>query len=453
MSLSNLLQHGHSAEEALALLIQHAPKLKKEAHKLLHSGWAVGDVLRRFQDTGKGDNVKAKPVSPSEIAALSIYKNRQKSGEQNLENVVKQGLPLALGAAGASAAAPYLSRALPGISGALTGRGTTAAGPAAQAIQSAVGEEMPESTPEAAQITAQPPEVQSPQAAPESNAIKLLGKEGFVDNLSKRNPPDVIASYLEYQLKPEQKKFVKENGIDLLNEVVAYLKDLNNPTEAPEEASPAAVVPEMQAPQLAPPSIQAQLPEASKQPEPAAPAVGKEVSLPDGSVGEIETIDPKGRYATVNVDGNSRRVKIEDISVEPEDVVAFVNQISGVPESERSRLISFFAYQPETKTLAVQYHNGEFYTYDDVQEDEINPVVNAEGVAKTTGKDEYGAHVAGRPDSRGAALIENIINAPKYKKSGKGQEKNNNYQRFNTLYDYFSILRRKPKKKKVGIKP
>ena len=468
--IAKLLAGGHSPDELLALLVKNAPKLKKEIGTLIGSGWGAKEVLDRVSKNpaAKGaDFRRFQPLSPEETAANYIQRGEaereaspQARGLETAKGIAKTAGAAALGYAGASLLPMALARAAPALGAAAQG----AAPAAAQAVAPTVGAAAAQAAPAA--IGAVANAIRKPTSTDPKEVLTALGIFDKIDAAKGQGKsPDLLALASNKLLSPEAKEIAKANDINVPAAVWEYLT--GRPGPGPEEqasatptiqpeAPAAAEVPPIQAvapPEAAPENPATNVPAVKEPSEPAKPQPGKEAILPDGNVGEIESVDPSGRYVTVNVNGTRRRVKFEDVEVEPENVVAFVNQVAAIPESERSRLISFFAYQPETKTLAVQFHNGDFYTYDDIAEDKFKNVVNASGTAKTTGADDYGEHVAGVPDSRGAALIEEIINDPKYKKAKKGEPENTNYKRFGTLYDYWEKLRKKPKGKKAVTKP
>lgn len=185
--------------------------------------------------------------------------------------------------------------------------------------------------------------------------------------------------------------------------------------------------------------------ESNTQPKTTKAAIGKLAALPNGEIGKIESM--KNNVAKINVDGKSSLRKLTDLDYEPEEVVDLVTKALQIPEHERSRLIAFWGYDEPSKELYVQFHNGEFYKYHDVSPENLKELEESKGVAKTTGKDQYGKHVAGVADSRGAALIGNIIRDPKYGKQNKGKT----YVQIKKFFDHWQKLRRQPKKRKSDV--
>lgn len=451
-----LVAAGYTAKQILNFLADKIDGLPKSISGARSGGYSDDQILQFLsKKLPRGQSKRAQESASAAERYMSGIglKTKEEKAQSRQKNL--QGLTgLAAGALTAYAGYRALSQAPKAIS-AMLGKQ-----PGAQIGNVPVAGQTPPmaAAPVSPQVPATPqiPAVEKPAitSQPKIPRIQELGLTQRADTMhSAGNPPKVIASVLQQNLTPEQKRFVKKENIDLVQEVQQYLQSKTpNIGKTPEESPVSSEITPVKQP-ISPeivgkPSESVGIPEIEAEAE-AAP--GKSVVLPSGEVGQIEKVDPKHRYVSVNIDGKKRNIKFSDIEVEPENVVEFVNHIAQIPESERSRLVSYFAYQPESRTLAVQFHNGNFYTYSDVEPEKIKPIVEATGVAKTTGRDEYGEHVAGRPDSRGAALIEEIINDPKYKKAKKGEEKNANYQAFDTLYDYWKAFRRVSKKKRKEI--
>lgn len=457
--------YGYTAVQVLEFLTKKFPELTKSVEKSKEQGYDPETILEFISKNqgrmGFGVNNKKKQQQTDDANQTSYENYLQNAG---LTEKPKDKAQKAVGGIFGQTIKnipTFYGLAMMGAN--LYGMGKKAIGsvPNVGSSQAPVQPEQPINPAQPIQPTAPSPAgpVEARQATTPDPAslLKEMGILPTVDTMSSAsNAPEVIADVLGMTMTPEQKKFIKDKKIDLGNVIGQYISKKPTQPKDQQQGQEAAKFNEMTQPTPQQPETQQtqanEVEQAVQAKQPELPSVepGKEVALPDGSIGEIEKVDPKGRYVTVKVDGKMRNVKFDDVEVEPENVVEFVNHVAGIPESERSRLISFFAYQPETKTLAVQFHNGTFYTYSDVDPEKIKPIAEAKGTPKTSGQDEYGAHVAGVPDSRGAALIEEIINNEKYKKSKKGESQNKNYQAFETLYDYWKAFRKKPKRKKVG---
>lgn len=491
--ISQLLSGGHSPDELIALLAKNAPKLKKEIGTLIASGWGADAILKRVSKMPGAKNLdfrKFEPISPDERASHLVQQGRSEQAAtpeaqrfETAKGAGKAALGAGLGLAGASLLPAALSRAAPALAG-LAGRPASSIGSAAAPTAAAAPAITEALTPKIGSAITTAAGATAPVVRKTAKDIlQNLGLLGIAKN-SKGVDPKALKTYIE-TLHKDAAKAAKDQGIDLEQVFADYFAQPEEATA--EEAQETALTPEEIIEQTTPqvsdnqyagggkpieenPKIGISAPELpinagtsingptmAPEPvkpkpepeEPAKPEPGKDVILPDGDVGEIEEVDPNGKYVTVNVNGKRRRVKFEDVEVEPENLVEFMHTVAAIPESERSRMIAYFGYQPKTKTLAVQFHNGEYYNFHDVDEEDIKPVANASGTAKTTGKDEYGEHIAGVPDSRGAALIERIISNPKYARPKKGEQENPNYEKFEKIYDYWEKLRRKTKRKKA----
>ena len=477
--IAKLLAGGHSPDELLALLVKNAPKLKKEIGTLIGSGWGAKEVLDRVSKNpaAKGaDFRRFQPLSPEETAANYIQRgdaereaSPQARGNETMKNIGKIAGTAALGYAGASLLPMALARAAPALAGlggqaapALGAAAQGAAPTAAQAVAPTVGAAAAQAAPAA--IGAVANAIRKPTSTDPKEVLTALGIFDKIDAAKGQGKsPDLLALASNKLLSPEAKEIAKANDINVPAAVWEYLT--GRPGPGPEEqasatptiqpeAPAAAEVPPIQAvapPEAAPEAPVTNVPAVKEPSEPAKPEPGKEAILPDGNVGEIEAVDPNGRYVTVNVNGTRRRVKFEDVEVEPEQAKAFVNEVLQIPERQRSGPIAFIAYDAPSNSLAVQYHEGKFRIFDDVDQEKVNRIMSGETLAKTTGSNEYGSWTAGTPSVVGAAMVEEITSNPKYRRAKKGEPRNPNYRTFETLLDYYEGLREKPKRSQKAI--
>jgi len=172
---------------------------------------------------------------------------------------------------------------------------------------------------------------------------------------------------------------------------------------------------------------------------------GALVLTPQGKISEVKAKGPTGLI--VDDGGKGVKHKEEDLEQEPADVPNIVENILKIPEVDRSSIVSLFTFDPDEKSMYIQYHNGETYKYNDVDPKEVSAVADKMGIPVTEGKSMFGAWSPEDKKSLGAALIQRFLQNPKYKKPKKGDPANPNYKKLETLYDYWEKLRKKPKRK------
>jgi len=172
---------------------------------------------------------------------------------------------------------------------------------------------------------------------------------------------------------------------------------------------------------------------------------GSLVITPNGKVSEIKA--KTGSDFIVDAGGKGVKHNASDLEEEPADVANIVENILKIPEVDRSSIVSLFTYDPDDKTMYIQYHNGETYKYIDVDPETVKEVAEKNGTPVSEGKGTYGAWSPEDKKSLGAALIHKFIRDPKYAKPKKGEPANPNYKKLETFYDYWEKLRKKPKNK------
>lgn len=172
---------------------------------------------------------------------------------------------------------------------------------------------------------------------------------------------------------------------------------------------------------------------------------GALVLTPNGKVSEVKAKGPTGLI--VDEGGKGTKHQEADLEQEPEDVIDIVNNILKIPEVDRSSVVSLFTYDPEDQQMIIQFHTGESFKYYGMPPEEVKEIAEKNGTPVTEGKNVFGAWSPEDKKSLGAALIQRVINNPKYKKPKKGEPPNPNYKKLDTLYDFYEKLRKKPKRK------
>jgi hypothetical protein len=463
--ISQLLDNGLTSEEILAFLKKNAPTLSRKIQNLLTGGWAPSEILSFLnQDKGSAKQVNfknAKPASPEEIAAMQIYKSkrdipqsRDELALQDLTKFTKNALKV-----GASLAVPYLaSRAIP-----------KAAQIGAEAI-------IPEVLPAQKQIPFNPrglpgqaakkaipfqekgPAVSSspstPPAMPTNQGVTALKKISSEDlfnqmGLTNRiqsmaeagNNPEQVTAILDYMMSSKQKKFIQSQTDEPLSNLVSdYMSKIS---QQPKEQASVQETPEME--------IQAGEPEQKLEPiseevieekKPVNIEKGSLTFTPDGKIGEVKGIDSKG--AIVEIDGKAKKIPIEELEGEPQELLQTVQNLLKIPEVDRSSVVSLFTYDPEENSMYIQFHTGDTYKYFDVDPEIVMRIANKIGIPVSQGKNIFGAWSPADRQSLGATLIQEIIKDPKYAKSNVGKT----YKKLETLYDYWQKLRKPTKKRK-----
>lgn len=210
---------------------------------------------------------------------------------------------------------------------------------------------------------------------------------------------------------------------------------IQNPTQP---QTPQPVQPPLQ--NLSPPT------EASKNITNVPKEIFKKVVVTPKGVGEVKYEGNKN--VVTNVGGQDKSYFKEDITKPSEEIIQAVEQILQIPEVDRSSVVSLFTYDPSENKMYIQFHTGDTYKYMDVDPEKVYAVANKLGIPVTSGKNVFGAWSPEDKNSLGAALIQQIIKDPKYAKPKKGEPPNPNFQKLETLFDYWSKLRKPTKKRK-----
>lgn len=171
---------------------------------------------------------------------------------------------------------------------------------------------------------------------------------------------------------------------------------------------------------------------------------GETVITPMGA-GEVHKVHGKDAY--IEVDGKLKKVPASEIEPPEQDVVAAVSNILKIPEVDRSSNVALYVYDPDEHKAFFQFHNGEMYKYLDMDPQVVQDIAEKNATPITSGQNQYGAWSPDDPHgSLGAALWAYVLKDPKYAKSKKGEPENPNYRKLQTLYDYWTGLRKKKRK-------
>jgi len=487
---------GVSAQQILRFLGTQSPSIANKIQSMLAAGLSAEKVVNFFTNKENFQQLKQElsknmmnPAQAENPLVLGQHIRDNARGQDlsstvtnNLASAAKTGVAL-----GATALGSYaLSRALPAIAGQFgagsvppvsptpnTPPGGTPPGglgtnnlppqdpaPGLPPVPGSPGPGGPGGQPQTGQPPAPGMPGPSPNAQKHVDIIKQLGLEQHIQRQGHMTPQDIAAT-VEHLTSPGQKKWIAEQTSAPIEQVVSdYLASVGGqqqvtpPVQQSNQVSPEQSPPvvagsqQTPVPQSVTPQATAEIPEEIKKGVSSLSGknIGSIVSV-GGLPGRIENI--KKDIAKVNVDGKIRHLKLKDVEEAPGDVQEAVIQMLQIPERDRSAITAYFGYNPEDKSLAVQYHNGNLYTYDNVDEDKIHKMANKLGLPITTGKNVFGEWEQGKQDSLGAALIAEIIKDPTYSK----ENKNKTWRKYETGYDYWEKLRKKPKPRVPSSKP
>lgn len=443
------LGSGISAKKILEYLMRKSPQLAPGITQALASGLSADKVLKFFSKDRNFEKVKEsmqKEYSLENNANPLVQGEniRSKNLAPDMASTLQRNIGPALGTAAAAGTSYALSRAIPSIL-----QSTGAFNPEAKATDSM------QKTPEIPATNESsfnlPSNVVEGNITQNENAIQpeikginpeeLLSKfslTSHVDKIAKNvKDPSQIAAVLYSQFPGEMSKMQKEAGKPMEEVIGEYLQ------QPKKEALPTTnelVEPQQKA-------IEKKFTDAlPEEKEERRIAKQDTVATPQG-IGEVKEI--RNGKAIVEVDGKKHQVDEEDLEEEPQEIIETVKNLLKIPEVDRSSVVSLFTYDPTDNEMYVQFHNGDTTKYLDVDPKKVFNIANKMGIPITEGKNIFGAWSPQDKNSLGAALIKEIINDPKYKKSKKGQPQNPNYRNLETLYDYWEKLRKKPKRKRL----
>jgi len=143
------------------------------------------------------------------------------------------------------------------------------------------------------------------------------------------------------------------------------------------------------------------------------------VSLKNGQVGEVESI--KNGVASVNVNGQTKKEKVSNVSEEPRGIEDAVRDlINKIPEGMKSTALQSMVHIPGMNTLLTQFYDGKWAWYLDVPEDLYQSIALGTYEPKGQSVTGIGEYKPGVADSRGSGFHNEIKINPKYSKENKG---------------------------------
>jgi hypothetical protein len=473
-------EEDYSPDQILNYLMHSNPNLKKTISKAYDAGYQAQQIIN-FLSSVSNSRQKLQPL-PSGSSQQAVHARNTLEDQLNLQKGVNTGLSLAtgLGAGG------LLRNALPKAASMISRRGL---GQAAKTVAAAPTTAIEAAAPAA--IATEKAAEALPFAAikglkADFDALKLTSK---IESLLTHQQPEVISGMLQKQVTDDQKNNLEEKYSKSFPSLVKDYADYylsktaeieKKPTDfyspeniealeqfekagemsySPDELvrAPASTF-QQRNPDLFPENESALgwdermklQRERQKLSEKEYSQKERLVALPDGGVGKL--LEERQGIGSVELpNGQIRRRKLADMDVEPPELEKqVVDLIKSIPEAERSSVLAFGSFTPDAEFemngenhkgsfLGVQFHNGDFYMYPNVTQDQFDRVVSKSVNAKTSGENPWHAWMAGK-GSRGAGMHELIKELEK--------EFGKNFIKFKASggYDYFKRVREIVKK-------
>lgn len=455
------INSGYTTQQILGFVRKAFPSLAPKITQAVNAGHSLDKIV------GFLTNIDGQKGLSNENASTILGRNNQADAEK-AQGLVRGAAGLATSALGTYA----LGRALPSM---FSGQTPTAGSvnPAGQppvlpqgGIQNAPipnpvaannAAALPTNQPLPGSATAQPaanPALPVNAAPVLENAEKIIDDMKIretVDNLSKTLPPEDVAAVLEqHMLSDSQKKWMKDNVKTPLPQLIdQYVKSMAGqsakepPTsliqQLPEQPNQKVDLPLQSPPIKVSPSEDIEQPEVPKQEESA-----KQVMLPDGRIGSV--VSEKSGILKIDDEGKTSHRKSDEVFEAPlpeRDLADIYEELVGaIPEKERSAVINWAGYDPNTKELAFRPHNGALYVYNNIPEEFAEKLQNSMFQAKTTGSNFYGEWEEGK-ESRFAGLSK-LIRELQKEYGGKGKEYSRKYE---TIVDFLAAPEKAKKEK------
>lgn len=268
------------------------------------------------------------------------------------------------------------------------------------------------------------------EKAPLPSVLDELGVADRVVSMAQEGlTPDAIANNLLREFTPEQRKKWHAKSIPQKLGLSQVVKDY-------------LTTPEGFLKEQFLPSDQEKREIAREQKIQAPKKVEKGDIVFDEETGQVGTLkDKKKKEGLFEADGKLHKGKLDDLETISPEYQELFDQLTNIPEEERSAPLDTVTYIPETKDLILTYSSGKTYLYRDIDPEIADTISKEVYLAKTSGETATGIWKAGEV-SRGAALNELIKKNPKYAKDQEGKT----WFRSNTLHDAIQRYREFRKK-------
>jgi hypothetical protein len=402
MNVLGALSAGHSVQQILNYISRAFPELGEGVSDALKAGKSADEILKFISkiDTKQLARMRGKrpgkKVFP-EVEDANPYLAAQEA-TKNFNPIPESAQTLgkaALGAAGLAGTGALASKALQAALsrvGTLLGRGFSGLGAAAgesaeSGLMSAIGA-----------LKKGLPKTDIKDLLANFNNLNLTPK---IEKLAASNPPEIIGGLLQKIVKPEDKqaleaKFEKPFG-ELVKEYGDYY--LRKGEEKP--LSRDALMQQFNIAQL-------------QREEPSKPEKGELAALPNGDIGEIESIS--GHSALVNVNGKIKNIPLADLQAEPETVknAKIVFDPTQIPEELKSAALTYVIAPSSRNDVMISFGpSGKFYRYyrkdgKPVDEDIIKKLEEGTEMPMTSGSSYMGAWNADKADSRGTVATHEL---------------------------------------------
>jgi hypothetical protein len=415
----DLIQKGFSAKTILDQILKSNPKAKDTVTSLLGTGYTANQILKSLIEPKKAVGNAEDYMTAQEFAD---YKSKERSRE-----LIKSGVK--------TAATVYGLTKLPGVFTSAKETVQKLAQPkeAISAVEQAVPEQpMSPINP--------PPALKTSEILPEPKIVP-----GYAQTKVGQTFPE-LGKYTERLIREGQKPeeiYGKVKSSKLLGPVVnryegetgqSFIKEIERLSA--EEAKPYSTMQYI-------PKIGERMKALGKPelPEPLdTESMLKKFKITPFGAGEV--VKETDKDSVIQVDNRLKKVPKQELELPSKEALMAVQDILQIPEIDRSSVVSLFTYDPTENKMYIQYHNGETYKYSDITPEEVEQIAAKNNIPITKGQNIYGAWSPEDKQSLGSALFKYVLSNPKYKKPKKGEEANPNYQKLETLYDYWKKLRK-----------
>jgi hypothetical protein len=429
----DLITKGYSAATILNRMAKQFPKYTKPINDALAAGYTANAVLKSImQPKDKIGNAEEYLTTEEKI------RKRDKERQQTAAGRIVQGATTAASLYGAARAAGLAG--LASAAGEQPAPGETTIdvtpqpkAPTPSSLQQAVPEQpMSPINP--------PPALKTSEILPEPKIVP-----GYMQTKVGQTFPE-LGKYTERLIREGQKPeeiYGKVKSSKLLGPVVnryegetgqSFIKEIERLSA--EEAKPYSTMQYI-------PKIGERMKALGKPelPEPLdTESMLKKFKITPFGAGEV--VKETDKDSVVQVDNRLKKVPKQELELPSKEALMAVQDILQIPEIDRSSVVSLFTYDPTENKMYIQYHNGETYKYSDITPEEVEQIAAKNNIPITKGQNIYGAWSPEDKQSLGSALFKYVLSNPKYKKPKKGEEANPNYQKLETLYDYWKKLRK-----------
>lgn len=447
--IRSLVGLGYMSDDILNMIVKDNPRLGSKFSRLLAHGYTAANILSHIDGGGKHSSDE-------------YLTSEQKFQEEEKKHRRKENIGFGTAALGLAGGLGMLAR------------GGAAAGAAAQGIAGAIppggNPQIPQQVGQLPSGAAQPaspslsPQVGPPTPIPQSptamhQKAKTLASSvhQHVQQQSQQdNPPDVISqspstesiapptepkdSLSYYQTKhhkgfPDLEQFIKKHRVynktpEHTEQMVRESKKYGSHVEKVEKETKRPFLESVK--------------EIYGGKGPGGPDVSSSIVMTPMGAGEVKAT--KGGNSYVSVGNKLHKLPASELTPPPEDVREAVQNMLKIPEKDRSSNVALFLYDPAESKAIFQFHDGSAYKYLDIEPEIVRKIAEKEAIPITQGKNVYGEwSPSDEHGSLGAALWAYVLKNPKWAKSRKGEAKNTNYEKLETLYDYWEKLRKKKK--------